>query len=454
VLLGCRRRSNGVSIQICDSGIGIPADRLQDVFEEYVQIDNPARERSRGLGLGLSIVQRLGRLLGHPVTVRSSAGKGSVFSIEVLRATGGVEEIRVPQLLLRDAEPARRTGVILVVEDDPDLREALQLFLQEEGHLAATTGDGHAALDLVTRGTIRPDLILADYNLPRDFNGVQLALAVREASGAAVQAIILTGDISTAALRDIEDHGLPHLAKPVRLDVLTRAIQRLLPASRDKRRPRAKPDAAPASPVVILVDDDAQFCAATQSVLQTSGYAAEIYPSGEAYWEAYRPDHGQCLLIDGYLPGMSGIDLLERLRKAGSQHPAIVMTGLSDVPMVVKAMKAGAFDFIEKPVGAADLLGSIGRALELAKDSLKRTEWTTNAASQIARLTPRERQILALVLAGHANKIIAADLGVSQRTVEYHRAAIMRKTGAGSLPALARLAVAAAGAQQGAASAR
>jgi len=456
VLLGCRRLRHGVSIQIWDSGIGIPDDRLQDVFEEYVQIDNPARERSRGLGLGLSIVQRLGRLLGHRVTVRSNAGRGSVFAIDVLRASGSPAEFRAPELARREAEPARRTGVILVVEDDPDLREALQLFLQDEGHLAATTRDGHAALDLVTRGTIRPDLILADYNLPAGFSGVQLALRIREATGAAIQAIILTGDISSAALRDIEDHGLPHLAKPVRLDVLTRAIQRMLPASRGRRRPSAQAEAAPASPLVILVDDDAQFCAATQSVLQSSGYAAEIYPSGEAYWEAWRPDHGHCLLIDGYLPGMSGIALLERLRQAGSLHPAIMMTGLSDVPMVVKAMKAGAFDFIEKPFGAADLLGSIGRAVELAENSLKRTEWKATAASQIARLTPRERQILTLVLAGHANKVIAADLGVSQRTVEYHRAAIMRKTGAGSLPALARLAVAAAGsggagAQQGAA---
>jgi two-component system CheB/CheR fusion protein len=445
VLLGCRRLSQGLSIQIWDTGIGIPDDRLQDVFEEYVQIDNPARERARGLGLGLSIVQRLGRLLGHAVTVRSSAGRGSVFSIEVSGAKGHVSASGSPGLLLRETAPAPRTGVILVVEDDPDLREALQLFLQDEGHLAATTRDGYAALDLVTRGTIRPDLILADYNLPNGFNGVQLALRVRETTAAAIQAIILTGDISAAALRHIEAHDLPHLAKPVRLDVLTRTIQRLLPASRGRRSPRAQPEATPVAPLVIVVDDDAQFCAATRSVLQTSRYGAEIYSSGEAYWEAYRPDHGQCLLIDGHLPGMSGIALLERLRQAGSLHPAIVMTGQSDVPMVVKAMKAGAFDFIEKPIATADLLGSIGRALELAEDSLKRTEWKANAASQINRLTPRERQILTLVLAGHANKIIAADLGVSQRTVEYHRAAIMRKTGAGSLPALARLAVAASG---------
>jgi two-component system CheB/CheR fusion protein len=445
VLLGCRRRVNGVIIQVLDSGIGIPQDRLQDVFEENVQIHTPSRERSRGLGLGLSIVQRLGQLLGHTVTVQSSAGRGSVFSVEVLRGTASPPDTRAPAVAMRDTERRRRTGVILVVEDDPDLREALQLFLQDEGHLAATTRDGHAALDLVTRGTIRPDLILADYDLPNGFSGVELALRVREAAGAAIQAIILTGDISSAALRQIEDHNLPHLAKPVRLDVLTEAIQRLLPASRASRRARAEPAAAPAAPLIIVVDDDAQFCAVTLSVLQSSGYLAESYASGEAYLEAYHPDHGQCLLIDAYLPGMSGITLLERLRQAGSLHPAIVMTALSDVPMVVKAMKAGAFDFIEKPVGAAGLLGSIGRALELAEDSFKRTEWKANAASQIARLTPRERQILTLVLAGHANKVIAADLGVSQRTVEYHRAAIMRKTEAGSLPALARLAVAASG---------
>ncbi len=120
-----------------------------------------------------------------------------------------------------------------------------------------------------------------------------------------------------------------------------------------------------------------------------------------------------------------------------------MITGNSDVAMAVQAMKAGAADFIEKPIGAAELLASIDRALELSRDSRKIVAWQADAAAHLATLTPRQRQIMELVLAGHPSKNIAADLGISQRTVENHRASIMKKTGSISLPALARLALAA-----------
>jgi two-component system CheB/CheR fusion protein len=120
-----------------------------------------------------------------------------------------------------------------------------------------------------------------------------------------------------------------------------------------------------------------------------------------------------------------------------------MITGDSDVPTAVQAMKSGAADFIEKPIHHADLVDSVTRALERARDAGKLDAWHTAAAGQLAELTLRQRQVMALVLAGAPSKNIAADLGISQRTVENHRAAIMRKTGAKSLPALARLAVAA-----------
>jgi two-component system CheB/CheR fusion protein len=121
-----------------------------------------------------------------------------------------------------------------------------------------------------------------------------------------------------------------------------------------------------------------------------------------------------------------------------------MITGDSDVPMVLEAMKAGASDFIEKPVGRGQLLASIDRALEQSRDADKLFAWRESASSQVAGLTPRQREIMELVLAGHPSKNIAADLGISQRTVENHRASIMKKTGSRSVPALARLAVAAA----------
>ena len=150
-------------------------------------------------------------------------------------------------------------------------------------------------------------------------------------------------------------------------------------------------------------------------------------------------------MIDAYLPGMNGLELLQRLHDAGHRLPAIMITGNADVPMAVQAMKAGASDFIEKPIGRSELLASVERALEQSRDSSKLSAWREAAANRIAGLTHRERQIMELVLAGHPNKNIAADLGISQRTVENHRASIMKKTGSKSLPALARLALAAAG---------
>jgi two-component system CheB/CheR fusion protein len=143
---------------------------------------------------------------------------------------------------------------------------------------------------------------------------------------------------------------------------------------------------------------------------------------------------------------MGGLDLLRRLRATGDPLPAIMITGSSDVHMAVAAMKAGAADFIEKPITAVELLAGIDRALERSHDASKLLAWQASAARHIAGLTPRQHQIMDLVLAGHPSKNIAADLGISQRTVENHRASIMKTTGTKSLPALARLALAAAAA--------
>jgi two-component system CheB/CheR fusion protein len=148
-------------------------------------------------------------------------------------------------------------------------------------------------------------------------------------------------------------------------------------------------------------------------------------------------------MVDAYLPGMSGLALLQRLHAAGDALPAIMITGASDVTIAVEAMKAGAVDFIEKPIGVADLLASVDRALEQAHDATTLSIWRAAAAQKVGCLTQRQHEVMNLVLAGHASKNIAADLGISQRTVETHRASIMKKTGSKSLPALARMALAA-----------
>jgi two-component system CheB/CheR fusion protein len=451
VLLGCRRRKGMVSIEIWDTGVGIPGEELQAIFDEYHQLDNAARERSRGLGLGLSIVQRLGDLLGHQVRVRSHPGKGSVFAIEVMlppSETTQRAESRQRDFDENTAESAHRTGAVLVIEDDPEVRHLLNLLLKDESHHTATAPDGIAALDLVARGTIRPDLILADYNLPNGMDGLQIAAILRKRLHREIPVIILTGDISTDTLRDIALHDCVQLNKPVRSKELTQAIQRLLPASLSVappwRTPHLAETATALGPVIFVVDDDSHIRDGIRKVLEADGRAVEDFATCEAFLDAYRPGRDACLLVDAYLSGMSGLELLEQLRQANHRLPAIMITGNSDVPMAVQAMKAGALDFIEKPIGRIELLASIERALEHARDSSKLFAWRETAASLVAVLSPRERQIMELVLAGHPSKNIAADLGISQRTVESHRSAIMKKTGSTSLPALARLALAAA----------
>ena len=445
VLLGCRRRSGQMRIEIWDTGIGIPASELDAVFEEYHQVDNPARERSRGLGLGLSIVKSLCDLLGHKIRVRSLPGKGSVFSIEVPIAPGASPQAPILAHgiapLAQDPVPTPST-TILIVEDDPEVREYLALFLNEQGFQTVTAFDGPAALALMADRQYHPDLVLADYNLPNGLTGVEVSQRLRKELDFKVPVVILTGDISTMALRDIALHDCVQFSKPVKLRELTQAIAKLLskPLEAAVEVPHLSRNSR-----VFVVDDDAQVRGALGAVLEDEGHAVSAFASCEAFLEAFRPETDACLFIDAYLPGMSGLQLLRKLREDGLHMPAIMITGDSDVAIAVEAMKAGAIDFIEKPVSREELLASLDRALELSRDSGKFLERRGSAAAHLGGLTPRQLQVMEMVLAGQPSKNIAADLGISQRTVENHRMRIMKRTGAKSLPALARLALIAAG---------
>lgn len=447
ILLGCRRRAGKLSIEVWDTGVGIADEHLQSIFEEYVQVDNPARERERGVGLGLSIVQRLGRLLDHRVSVRSRLGKGSVFAIDVIRGeeTTPRHEAQQHEQSALSAEAAPH-GAILVVEDDSEVRELLELLLKAEGHRVVLSRDGTAALEYLERTPIRPDLILADYNLPNGMNGLQLIANVREKFHHAIPVIILTGDISADALRRVALEQCVHLTKPVTAKELTQAVNHLLPRARATTHTRDRSSAdAPVlqAAVVAVIDDESLVRDGIRSVLEDDGHAVAEYGDAESFLESRPREREACLLIDAYLPGMNGLELLRRLRARGDRRPAIIITGRSDITVAVEAMKAGASDFLEKPVGRGELLASIARALEQGQDAGKLASGREAAAKAISGLTTRERQIMDRVLAGDPSKNIAADLGISQRTVENHRASIMKKTGAASLPALARLAVAA-----------
>lgn len=441
ILLGCRRRFGQVDIEVWDTGIGIAAAQLNDIFDEYYQVDNDARQRGRGLGLGLSIVQRLGSLLGHRVRVRSRPGKGSVFSIEIARPVeGGTLSVTRPtKTAVGAAAEAALSASILVVEDEAEIRDLLQAVLQQAGHRVAVAADGADAMELVTRRSFRPDVILADYSLPDGLDGLQLAMTLRHVLGRSIPVVIVSGDVSADTLREIAARKCDYLSKPVRLPILIDFIDRVLRGT--VARDAVEPSDPGSEPLVYLVDDDPAVRATLGAMLEGIGHRVEPFTDAEAFLASVPPGARGCLLIDAVLPGMSGTDLIEKLALDGIALPAIMITGHSDVAMAVAAMKAGAIDFLEKPVDERALGTAVENALSRFQNQAKIDEGHAAAARRLAGLTPRQLQILDMVLAGQPSKNIAADLGISQRTVENHRATIMKRSGAKSLPELARLVV-------------
>ncbi len=214
ILVGCRRAGpDQLRLEVWDSGIGIPTDKLGDIFEEFRQLDNAERRRDRGTGLGLAIVQRISRLLGHRLQVRSWPGQGSVFSVTLnaAAARSAPEAAAVEQ-----APPPRRR--ILVVDDEAHVRTALAMVLRELGHDVDTAETIDEALDLV--GQDKPQLVIADFRLGGGHTGIELVNAVRSRMDRDVPAVVLTGDTDPATIHRIAGAGLHLLHKPLQVEAL------------------------------------------------------------------------------------------------------------------------------------------------------------------------------------------------------------------------------------------
>ena len=181
------------------------------------------------------------------------------------------------------------------------------------------------------------------------------------------------------------------------------------------------------SPVIYLVDDDEAVRDALGMLFKSIGLKHETYASALDFLERYDPARHSCLVADIRMPGLSGLELQQRLNEQRSEIPVIFITGHGDVPMAVTAMKSGAADFIQKPFRDQDLIDRINKALARDLERRKGRAEQDEIRGRIALLTPREREVMERVVRGQANKVIAMDLGVSQRTVELHRARVMRK---------------------------
>jgi RNA polymerase sigma factor (sigma-70 family) len=194
-------------------------------------------------------------------------------------------------------------------------------------------------------------------------------------------------------------------------------------------------------PTVFVVDDDAALRESLRWLIESVGLRVATYDSAQSFLAEYDPARPGCLVLDIRMPGQSGLELQEKLRERGSDIPIIVITAYAEVPMAVRAFKAGAVDFIEKPFSDQVLLDRIQQAVEKDRQRRHEMEKREKLLVRVDRLTPREREVLQLIVAGKPSKVIAADLGVSQKTIEVHRSRIMAKMEANSLASLVRIAV-------------
>jgi FixJ family two-component response regulator len=192
---------------------------------------------------------------------------------------------------------------------------------------------------------------------------------------------------------------------------------------------------------VFVVDDDEAVRTSLRLLLKSVGLPVETFASAQEFLDQFDPNRAGCLVLDIRMPGMSGLELQMHLNERHSIMPIVFITGHGDVPMAVEAMQAGAVDFIQKPFRDQDLIDRINRALEKDREMRSQLRERDEIRRRMSQLTPREREVLDLVTQGKANKVIAGDLNVSQRTVEIHRARVMEKMGANSLAHLVRMVI-------------
>ncbi|MDH5446798.1 MAG: transporter substrate-binding domain-containing protein [Gammaproteobacteria bacterium] len=226
VSVTCEQDDESVTVSVTDTGIGITEEEQKNIFDEFYQLNNPERDRSKGLGLGLTIVQRTARLLGHPISVQSQPGKGSTFSITLRRSVVSVEDSQTESGGFE--QPELKHSLILVIDDETSVLEGTRKLLERWGYKVITASDLESALVQLAQGQRKPDVIIADYRLADNKTGVDAVKVIHTQYGEGIPVLIITGDIASESMQEIQRSGFKMLQKPVapgKLRVFLRRFQ-------------------------------------------------------------------------------------------------------------------------------------------------------------------------------------------------------------------------------------
>jgi two-component system CheB/CheR fusion protein len=428
VLLGCRRRGDRIVLQIWVAGAASAPEQQRLILERF---HRPAQSSRHGRRQREELVKLISDSLGIGVKTRVHPGNGLIFSAEVPAES--------PSGLTRFQPFPRPRGTILICSENARATDALRQYLHEMGHETYVTSidDGLKSLNSMTGG-MRPELAIIDLQQDHQrWKGV--VSSIRWSLGWQIPVIVIRdGASDDEHIADASD-AIMYLPRPARPDELEPLVGSLVLLARQRAANLARADSYSVQQTVFVIDDDGVLRDAVRDVLEQRGRTVQAFRDGESFLESRgRSEHG-CIIIDDKLPGISGVELLERLSSDGVKLPAIMITGHGDISTAVRAMKAGAIDYIEKPIRYETLIMAVEQALKaerVASDSEVRQK---ALATRMVGLTPREVQVMELVVAGRSSKNIAQALSISQRTVEHHRAAIMKRVGATSLPELIKI---------------
>jgi FixJ family two-component response regulator/signal transduction histidine kinase len=426
ILVGCRRRGDRLRLEVWGSGLQLSSPLLRAIFEEPPD-GQPRTEGDEAFRLGLDVARRLAELLGHPIRIETRAGGEPVFLIDLPAGMAAVPTGAAPEML----------RPILIVEEALELGGTVRLLLEEDGYAVMVATDAAQAMALALEHP--PALVIASHGPPGGANGLDL---VRRIAGALEDrppaVILLSGDLFAPALKEIAAADFEHAPRNIEPAALLERVRR--------RVPRLRPlVAAPEGGLhghVFIVEDDTELRHGIAEWLRSLGWHVETFASAQEFLEADTPERRGCVLADWGMTGLNGMELLNALRPHADRLPTIMMAGQGDIRLAVSAVSAGAIDFLKKPIHNEALLRSLERGAAMAAAGARQRASRTEQGARLASLTPRQREILDRIIAGAPNKIIAADLNLSQRTVENHRATIMAKLGARSLPELIRIVMA------------